>query len=75
MERFASGSGSSGCGVARVGQLQPLGGIAAALFFAALTTGAGGLQRSADISATIATFGQAVVILMVIAVSWRKRNA
>lgn len=74
-ERFASGYGYSGIAVALLGQLHPLGIIASALFFAALTTGAGELQRSADISATIATFGQAVVILMVIAVSWRKRNA
>jgi ABC-type uncharacterized transport system permease subunit len=74
-ERFASGYGYSGIAVALLGQLHPLGSIASALFFAALTTGAGELQRSADISATIATFGQAVVILMVIAVSWRKRNA
>jgi ABC-type uncharacterized transport system permease subunit len=74
-ERLASGYGYSGIAVALLGQLHPLGSIASALFFAALTTGAGELQRSADISATIATFGQAVVILLVIAVSWRKRNA
>jgi general nucleoside transport system permease protein len=74
-ERFAAGYGYSGIAVALLGLLHPLGSIASALFFAALTTGAGELQRSADISATIATFGQAIVILMVIAVSWRKRNA
>ena len=74
-ERFAAGYGYSGIAVALLGLLHPLGSIASALFFASLTTGAGELQRSADISATIATLGQAVVILMVIAVSWRKRNA
>ena len=74
-ERFAAGYGYSGIAVALLGLLHPLGSIASALFFAALTTGAGELQRSANIPATIATFGQAVVILAVIAVSWRKRNA
>ena len=74
-ERFAAGYGYSGIAVALLALLHPLASIASALFFAALTTGAGELQRSADISATIATFGQAVVILMVIAVSWRTRNA
>lgn len=74
-ERFAAGYGYSGIAVALLGVLHPLGNIAAAMFFAALTTGAGELQRSANIPATIATFGQAVVILVVIALSWRKRNA
>ena len=74
-ERFAAGYGYSGIAVALLGLLHPLGSIASALFFAALTTGAGELQRSANIPATIATFGQAVVILVVIALSWRKRNA
>jgi len=74
-ERFAAGYGYSGIAVALLALLHPLASIASALFFAALTTGAGELQRSADISATIATFGQAVVILMVITVSWRTRNA
>jgi ABC-type uncharacterized transport system permease subunit len=74
-ERFAAGYGYSGIAVALLGQLDPIASIASALFFAALTTGAGELQRSADISASIATLGQAVAILVIIAVSWRKRNA
>ena len=74
-ERFAAGYGYSGIAVALLGLLHPLGSIASALFFAALTTGAGELQRSAGISSTIATFGQALVILVVIAVSWRTRDA
>lgn len=74
-ERFAAGYGYSGIAVALLGLLHPLGSIASALFFAALTTGAGELQRSANISSTIATFGQAMVILAVIALSWRRRNA
>ena len=74
-ERFAAGYGYSGIAVALLGQLHPLANIAAATFFAALTTGAGELQRSADISSAIATVGQAVVILVIIAVSWRSRNA
>jgi ABC-type uncharacterized transport system permease subunit len=36
------------------------------LFFGALATGAGELQRTANISAAVATFGQAVVIVLLI---------
>lgn len=66
-ERFAAGYGYSGIAVALLAELHPLGTIASALFFGALTTGAGELQRSANISSTVATFGQAIVILTLIA--------
>jgi simple sugar transport system permease protein len=65
-ERFASGYGYSGIAVALLAQLHPLGTIASALFFGALATGAGELQRSANISSAIATLGQAIVILVLI---------
>jgi len=65
-ERFAAGYGYSGIAVALLAQLHPLATLLSAFFFGALTTGAGELQRSANISATIATFCQAVVILAVI---------
>jgi general nucleoside transport system permease protein len=74
-ERFAAGYGYSGIAVALLGQLDPIANIASAIFFAALTTGAGELQRSAGISASIATFGQAVAILVIIAAQWRRRDA
>ena len=66
-ERFASGYGYSGIAVALLAELHPLATLASALFFGALTTGAGELQRAANISATVATFGQAAVILTLIA--------
>ena len=65
-ERFAAGYGYSGIAVALLAQLHPLATLLSAFFFGALTTGAGELQRSANISSTIATFGQAIVILTVI---------
>lgn len=65
-ERFAAGYGYSGIAVALLAQLHPLATIVSALFFGALVTGAGELQRSANISAAVATFGQAVVILVLI---------
>lgn len=74
-ERFAAGYGYSGIAVALLGELHPLANIASALFFGALTTGAGELQRTAGMSSAIAVFGQAIVILVVIASSWRRRNA
>ena len=66
-ERFAAGYGYSGIAVALLAELHPLATLASAVFFGALTTGAGELQRASNISSTVATFGQAVVILTLIA--------
>jgi simple sugar transport system permease protein len=65
-ERFAAGYGYSGIAVALLAQLHPLATMLSAFFFGALVTGAGELQRTANISAAVATFGQAVVILVLI---------
>ena len=65
-ERFAAGYGYSGIAVALLAQLHPLATIASAAFFGALVTGAGELQRAANISSAVATFGQATVILLLI---------
>lgn len=65
-ERFAAGYGYSGIAVALLAQLHPLATIASAVFFGALVTGAGELQRAANISSAVATFGQAIVILVLI---------
>ena len=73
-ERFAAGYGYAGIAVALLAQLHPLGTLASAFFFGALTTGAGELQRTAGISSTVATFGQAIVILLMIALT-RRKNA
>jgi general nucleoside transport system permease protein len=74
-ERFAAGYGYSGIAVALLAQLHPLATIASAIFFGALSTGAGELQRSANISSNVAIFGQALVILVLILFgSWRARD-
>jgi len=65
-ERFAAGYGYSGIAVALLAQLHPLGALASSFFFGALVTGAGELQRTANISAAVATLGQAIVILVLI---------
>jgi simple sugar transport system permease protein len=65
-ERFAAGYGYSGIAVALLAQLHPLATVVSALFFGALVTGAGELQRTANVSAAVATLGQAAVILMLI---------
>ena len=65
-ERFAVGYGYSGIAVALLAQLHPLATIVSAIFFGALVTGAGELQRAANISSAVATFGQALVILVLI---------
>lgn len=66
-ERFASGYGYSGIAVALLAQLNPAATLISALFFGALASGAGELQRAAGLSASVATFGQAAVILMLVA--------
>ena len=73
-ERFASGYGYSGIAVALLAQLHPLATILSALFFGALVTGAGELQRTANVSAAVAVFGQAVVILTLIAFDHARRR-
>jgi len=73
-ERFAAGYGYAGIAVALLAQLHPLGTLASAFFFGALTTGAGELQRTAGISSTVATFGQAIVILVMIVFTRRSRE-
>jgi len=72
-ERFAAGYGYSGIAVALLAQLHPLGTVVSAFFFGALATGAGELQRSANISATVATLIQAVVIFTMILFGRRAR--
>jgi ABC-type uncharacterized transport system permease subunit len=66
-ERVASGYGYSGIAVALLAQLHPGATLLSSLFFGALASGAGELQRAAGISVTVATFGQAIVILALIA--------
>jgi ABC-type uncharacterized transport system permease subunit len=65
-ERFAAGYGYAGIAVALLAQLNPLATVVSALFFGALVTGAGELQRSANVSAAVATLAQAIVILVMI---------
>jgi simple sugar transport system permease protein len=73
-ERFAAGYGYAGIAVALLAQLHPLGTIASAFFFGALTTGAGELQRTAGISSMVATLAQAIVILAMIAFLRRSKS-
>jgi simple sugar transport system permease protein len=73
-ERFASGYGYSGIAVALLAQLHPLATIVSAFFFGALVTGAGELQRTANISAAVATLGQAIVILVLIGFEHVRRH-
>jgi ABC-type uncharacterized transport system permease subunit len=65
-ERFAAGYGYSGIAVALLAQLHPLAVVLSAAFFGALVSGAGELQRSLNVSAGVATLGEAVVILVLI---------
>lgn len=80
-ERFATGYGYSGIAVALLAQLHPLGSIVSAVFFAALATGAGELQRTGDISSYVAVLVQGVVILVLllfaspwVANLWKRRT-
>jgi simple sugar transport system permease protein len=74
-ERFAAGYGYAGIAVALLAQLHPLGTIASAFFFGALTTGSGELQRTAGISSMVSTLAQAIVILAMIVFMRRNKAA
>lgn len=65
-ERFAAGYGYSAIAVALLAHLHPLATIASALFFGALATGSGELQRSANVSSAVAVLAQASVILFLL---------
>lgn len=65
-ERFAAGYGYSGIAVALLAGLHPGAAAIAALFFGAMASGAGELQR-AGFTASVASVAQAVVILTLIA--------
>ena len=73
-ERFAAGYGYSGIAVALLAQLHPLGALASSFFFGTLVTGAGELQRAANISAAVATLGQAAVILVLLGYEHVRRS-
>lgn len=73
-ERFAGGFGYSGITVALLAQTHPLAAIASSIFIAALRTGSGELQRATGISSAVATLGEGVVIVMLVAFSWRRRG-
>jgi ABC-type uncharacterized transport system permease subunit len=73
-EGFAVGYGYSGIAVALLAQLHPLATLASALFFGALSTGAGELQRAAGVSASLAILGQALVILALIFFTRKERS-
>lgn len=75
-ERFAAGYGYSGIAVALLAQLHPLALVVSALFFGALATGSGELQRTANIPSAIATVSQAIVILLlVLAAAFERRRS
>jgi simple sugar transport system permease protein len=70
-ERFAAGYGYSGIAVALLAQLHPLATLASAFFFGALENGAGELQLAGGISPRVATLGEAIVILVIVAIGKR----
>lgn len=65
-ERFAAGYGYSGIAVALLAGLHPGAAVLSALFFGAMASGAGELQR-AGFTAAVASVAQAVVVLTLLA--------
>lgn len=77
MYRYAPGSpgyGFSGIAVALLGGLQPLGVLASALFFGALSAGSSQMQRSTGISFHVAYVIQAAVVLLLVSVRGLRRR-
>lgn len=70
-ENLSPGYGFSAIAVAILAGLHPLRVVLAALLFAALETGALGMQRDAGVPAVLASVLEALVILLVVAASGR----
>jgi ABC-type uncharacterized transport system permease subunit len=73
---FTGGAGFNGIVVALFGQLHPLGAIPAAFFFGALLTGAGVMQRSLQIPASLVGALTGLIALLVVgSEALRRRRA
>jgi len=77
-ESYAPGYGFTAIAVALLGRLNPLGIVAAALFFGALTSGCGSMERVAGVSFALSYVIQAVTLLVLLAyqrVTWPVKEA
>lgn len=66
-DRFAAGYGYTAIAVALLAALHPGGAVLSALFFAALATGAGELQRGLSMPSTVVLLAQGVAVILLIA--------
>jgi ABC-type uncharacterized transport system permease subunit len=66
-ESYAPGYGFTAIAVALLGRLNPLGIVGAALFFGALTSGCGSMERVAGVSFALSYVIQAVTLLVLLA--------
>jgi simple sugar transport system permease protein len=66
-EQFSPGYGYTAIAVALLGRLHPLGVVATALLFGALSAGSGAMQRTAGVSAVLTGVVQGVTILALLA--------
>lgn len=66
-DQFGSGYGYTGIAVALLGRLHPIGIILSAALFGVLETGAGAMQREANVSAVLVYVIQALILLFVLA--------
>jgi len=72
-EGLSPGTGYTAIAVALLARLQPLGVLPAALFFGALASGAGAMQRDAGIPAVAAQVVQGLVVLLTAGIAWAPR--
>jgi simple sugar transport system permease protein len=68
-EKFSPGYGYTAIAVALVGQRSPIGVTIAALFFGALESGSGAMQRIAGVSSVLVSIIQAVIVFFLAAYS------
>jgi simple sugar transport system permease protein len=64
-DQFSSGFGFTGIAVALLAKNNPLGVIAAAILFGALSAGAGTMQLEADVSQKVIAIIQGIIIFLV----------
>jgi len=71
-ENYAPGYGFTAVAVALLARLNPTGAILSALFFGAMTAGAGTMERHANVSSVLSMVIEGIVLIVLLASQWVK---
>ena len=71
-ESYSPGYGFTAVAVALLARLNPIGAIFSALFFGAMTAGAGTMERHANVSSVLSMVVEGIVLIVLLASQWVK---